>query len=329
MKRELPAYCYLRHGRYVYFERRGQKAKRITAEVGTPEFWAQYAVLMKGGPPPATRRDFNALVRSYRLSDRFSRLAPRTRADYDNVLEWIERKLGKLPVAGLERRHVIEARDVNAATVRFANYIIQVLSVVMEHAIDLGWRDAGTNPARGVSTLSSGRAQRQPWPQDLIQAFRAAAGPRALLIFELCLGTGQRIGDVLKMRWDDIDADGINVTQGKTGAALWVPFTPSLRAVLAATPRVGMTICAHGKFGRPTSYRMAADIVMEVRTKIGAEAYDLHSLRYTAAAELAALGCSDELIASVTGHRTLAMVRKYAGAVRQKTRATDAQSRRK
>ena len=43
------------------------------------------------------------------------------------------------------------------------------------------------------------------------------------------------------------------------------------------------------------------------------------------AAELAALGCSDELIMSVTGHRTTAMVAKYAGPARQKTRAKDTQ----
>ena len=46
-------------------------------------------------------------------------------------------------------------------------------------------------------------------------------------------------------------------------------------------------------------------------------------------AELAALGCSDELIQSVTGHSTTDMVVKYAGPARQKARATEAQGRRK
>jgi integrase len=68
---------------------------------------------------------------------------------------------------------------------------------------------------------------------------------------------------------------------------------------------------------------------MAVRKQIGAEAYDIHSLRYSAAAELAALGCSDELIQSVTGHSTTAMVVKYAGPERQKARAKEAQGRRK
>lgn len=69
-------------------------------------------------------------------------------------------------------------------------------------------------------------------------------------------------------------------------------------------------------------------VIVAVRKQIGAEAYDIPGLRY-AAAELAALGCSDELIASVTGHSTTAMVVKYAGPERQKARAKEAQGRRK
>lgn len=68
---------------------------------------------------------------------------------------------------------------------------------------------------------------------------------------------------------------------------------------------------------------------MAVRREIGAEAFYIHGLRYSAASELAGAGCSDELIAAVTGHATGAMVRKYAGAARQKVRAIEAQSRRK
>jgi hypothetical protein len=61
-----------------------------------------------------------------------------------------------------------------------------------------------------------------------------------------------------------VDGDGINVQQGKTGAQLWVPFTPDLRAILATTPKRGQTIAAQPN-GRPTSYRGAADLVMAVQ----------------------------------------------------------------
>jgi len=108
-----------------------------------------------------------------------------------------------------------------------------------------------------------------------------------------------------------------------------VPLTASLQSVLDETPRIGLTICAYGPAGKATAYRGAADLVMAVRKKIGAEAYDLHGLRYTTAAELAALGCSDELIMAVTGHKTSAMVARYAGPARQKSRAEEAMGKRK
>ena len=73
---------------------------------------------------------------------------------------------------------------------------------------------------------------------------------------------------------------------------------------------------------------MAADYVMAIRRKIGARAYDIHGLRHTAASELAALGCSDELIAAVTGHKSARMVAHYAATARQRSRASEAQSRR-
>src|SRR5690606_30640046 len=109
-----------------------------------------------------------------------------------------------------------------------------------------------------------------------------------LLIFEMLLGTGQRIGDVLKMRWDDIEDGGIWVRQQKTGAGIFVPFTDGLAAILEKTSRQGDTIIAQPN-GRPCSYSYAHKLVTEVRVKIDAMAWDIHALRHSAAAEIASL----------------------------------------
>lgn len=323
MKRHLPAHVYDKKG-VLYFQRRGYRTTRIKAAQGTKEFALEYAALLNGAvlPPVADARTFNALVREYVSSPKYRRLAPRTARDYDKVLAWVKDKLGPLPVANIQRKDIIRAQTANARTVRFANYIVQVVRVLLEHSIDLGWRT--DNPGKGVELIKSENPEREAWPPAMIEAYRAAATGRALLIFELCLGTGQRIGDVLRMRWSDIDGDGILVRQGKTGAALWVPIGPHLLAVLEATPRIGDTICAHGQ-GKELTYFPAAKAVRQVREQIGAMAYDIHGLRYAAAAELAAAGCSDELIASITGHKTTAMIAKYAGPARQKARAKEAQ----
>ena len=288
----------------------------------SPDFLPRYLTAKKGREPAPRKRNFVALIASYKRSHRFSKLAPRTRRDYDKCLLFFDGKIGKLDPAKMQRRHVIQMQMDNADTVRWANYLVQVVRVVFEHAIDLGWIER--NPAKGVSMLKSKAPPRKPWPVHLIEAYRQKAEGRALLIFELCLGTGQRIGDVSKMRWADIEGEGINVRQGKTGRDLWIPFTPQLTSELARTPRHGLYIVSQPD-SQPVSYRAAAFAVMKVRKEIGAEEYDIHALRHTTASELAALGLSDELIMAVTGHTSRASVVRYAGAARQRARAQVAQ----
>jgi len=324
MKQDRPKYVYQKPGG-LYFWRRPGVAVKMQSEPFTDAWWSEYALLLKGTPPPPKGKTFRALIASYKRSDRFTTKAPRTRRDYDKVLAFIEDRLGGQDVGKVRRHHVVAWRDQN--TGRFADYLVQVLRVLFEHAIDKGWRD--DNPAKGVQTIYRPSGTRKAWPDDLVQAARETATGDTLLLFELLVGTGQRIGDVLRMRWSDIAGDAIHVGQGKTGAELWVPFTDRLRETLREAPRRGETILT-GKRGRPLSYRAAADRMRKLRAAIGAgEAHDTHALRYTTTAELAALGCDDDLIMAVTGHRTKMMVAKYAGAARQKVRAIEAQKRRK
>ena len=331
MKDELPRYVYRKPSGAVYFYRRGEPSIRIRAEYGTAEFAREYALALQGAPVAnATGRTFLNLIRSYQKSTRWTKLAPRTQADYGKVLAYIAEKFGKHNPADMQRQHVIRAQKTNAEAVRFANYIVQVLRVLFEHAIDIGWLGKNpVNPAKGVALIKSEGEDREPWPTDMVKAYRKEAplGTRARILLELGIGTGQRPGDLCKMRWDAIKEGGIEVTQGKTKARLWIPITRALREALDAMPRHGLTICAQAN-GKPTTYRGCAQIVLEVRKKIGAEAYDMHSWRYTAAAELAAAGCDDETIMAVTGHKTRAMVAQYAGASRQKARAVEAMKRR-
>lgn len=317
MRREFPKYVNRLKG-VVYFIRRGEPATRMQNQTMTPEFWAEYALLLKGRDLTPTDYNFKALIASYRKSLRYQKLKPRTKADYDKVLDLMERGWGNLDPRKVKRRNFLKLRDDNAKSVRFANYCIQVSGPLMEHCIDLGWRD--DNPARGVVLLKAETEPRKPWPQELIKKYRETATGRELLLFEMCLGTGQRIGDVLKMKWGDIEDDGINVRQNKTGKPLWVPLTKGLRDALSDTEKRSVFILTNHRATGPWSYRGASQAVRGVRNTIGALDYDIHALRHTAASELASAGCDDETIAAVTG-QSIAMVQHYTRTVRQKVRA--------
>lgn len=85
----------------------------------------------------------------------------------------------------MKRKDVIRLRDANAEKAYFANYSLRVLRVLMEHCVDLGWREE--NPARGVSELKTEKIAREPWPQELLAAYRSTCplGTRERLVMEL------------------------------------------------------------------------------------------------------------------------------------------------
>lgn len=332
MKRDLPAYCY-RKGRagYIYYSRRGQKLVRMHSEPGTPEFAAEYALLLRGrqAKPVHTIRD---LIVSYQASHKWKRLAANTRKSYQRSFDYFMETMSDADPTRLKRVHVIEMRDTLADTPTTANRRVAALSVLFEHAIDLGWMPKDFNPAKGVEQLEPPRDPREPWPLEMVEAFRAAAPPLPLLIFELLIGTGQRIGDVLKMRWDDVKEGGLPVRQTKDKTKrkrpIWVPFTPRLLRLLAETPRRGETIVAQEN-GKPASYQLAWSELMKVRRMIGAEKWDPHALRHSAASEIASLpGMTFDHVRAITGHSSDDMARLYAGIAAQKARAKEAQERR-
>jgi integrase len=327
----LPKYVFakqktLQHPKGVlYFERRGWPSVKFqTQDATAPEFWVEYAAYMSDGYRPAekkvSQKNFTALVDSYVRSTRYRNLAPATAHDYDKVLKFFKTSFGNLKPKDMKRTHVIQMRDSNSDRYRFANYLVQVGSVLFEHAIDLGWVEH--NPAKGAGLLERNGPDRQPWPRNLIEAFREAADHRTLLMFELALSSGQRIQDVLDFRWSDLSDGGINLVQNKTGKSLWVPLSWQALTLLDRTKKEGLTIITTSKrYGhRPLAYRSAQQQIQSVREQIGAMDYDIHSLRYSAACELAEAGCTDEEIGAITG-QTVQTVQHYTKSVRQRANA--------
>ncbi|CUJ88722.1 site-specific tyrosine recombinase XerC [Shimia thalassica] len=327
-KRELPKHVYKqRNG--LYFQRRGWPSQKFKNEFGTPEFWKEYSDILSGKEKPkrVVSRNFAALIKDYRGSPRYINLKPRTALDYDKYLEFFPSIMSGANPASMKRKDVIRLRDSNADKVYFANYSLRVLRVLMEHCVDLGWTE--TNPAKGVPELKTKKKEREPWPQALLAAYRVSCpvGTRERLVMELCVGTGQRIGDVLEMRWSDIQDGAFFVRQNKTSKELWVPILPELQTALDAASRHSVFILTNERGTNRWSYRGASQAVRKVRDAIGALGYDIHSWRYNAACELLEAGCADDLIAAVTG-QSPAMVQHYTKKVRQKIRAVQAQQMR-
>ncbi|WP_239029736.1 tyrosine-type recombinase/integrase [Novacetimonas pomaceti] len=191
----------------------------------------------------------------------------------------------------------------------------------MSHAVEIGMRT--DNPALRPKRLKTGPGYRA-WTRDEIQTFLRAK-PQFRLPLLLALGTGQRGIDQIAMTWDAFDGDVIEVVQEKTGAKVWIPCHPELKAALdrELTLRTARTILTPtaGKAWELSSFQTA---VSKAIRSAGLRGIVWHGLRATAASWLAEMGCTEREIMSITGHTSAASVSVYVRHAEQKTRAVNA-----
>ncbi len=256
----------------------------------------------------------------YRESPDFKQRAEKTRKDYGRYLDILKLKHGALSVAAMPREFVLGLRDKYADMPRTANYMVQVLRLILSFAEDRqrafhlpqGWN----NPARRPRLLKTGDGHR-PWEEHEIKTFRKfwKQGTLERTAFELGLNTGQRGQDLIAMARFHMGKDGgISVVQEKTSSRVDIPISHDLRAALTAhfkkhknvmvltTPTGKAFKVDHFRHVMRDAYR-AAGLPNDCTT---------HGLRYTAATVLHELGCDWPTIAAITGHETAEMARKYS-----------------
>jgi integrase len=157
------------------------------------------------------------------------------------------------------------------------------------------------------------------WPEEVIEAFDQDCPPHLQFIRMGLQYTGQRGGDVVKMRWEDFDGRRVYVMQEKTGKKLWLNCPkPLLIALQREQRKTNREFIFHHAYDAP--YANAQTMSHAIRHRLDAlkiEGYTMHGLRKNAGMELAEAGCTVEQIMSVLGHKTPKMAMFYCQQARQ------------
>ncbi|NPC88174.1 tyrosine-type recombinase/integrase [Gluconacetobacter entanii] len=209
-----------------------------------------------------------------------------------------------------------------------ANRMLRLWGMLMQYAIDLGWRD--TDPTVGVKRVKIRSVGIHSWTDDEISQYERfwPSGSKPRLALALLLYTGQRRSDAVRMGPSDMTQGAIRVKQVKTGAQLMIPVHPALEIELGA-----WTDCGAGTFlatdrGKPFSVNGFYNNFVSWCAEAGLpKGCSPHGLRKAAARRLAEAGCTTHQIAAITGHRTLSEIERYTRAVEQAKLAGDAMRR--
>ena len=72
-----------------------------------------------------------------------------------------------------------------------------------------------------------------------------------MVLLELVLITGARLGDLLGLEWADVSDEGIGFLNTKNGKVRLVEMTPRMRALFASLPRAPVWVFTGPRTGKP------------------------------------------------------------------------------
>lgn len=284
---------------YYYAWRGGP---RIAGEPGSDEFYTSYGAHLANRRRPDSNR-FQSIVAEFRRAPEFTRLAPRTRADYSKHLAAIEIKFGDVPLDVFDdpriTKDLLDWRDGKANSPRQADYAWTVLMRVIAWARTRGL--TAYRPPERVEHLYRADRSEKVWMPEQIATFMAHASEELQRAMVLALDTGQRQGDLLRLPWGAYDGQWIKFRQGKTGRRVEIPVTRDLRSVLETTPRRGTIILTSAR-GRPWTANGFRSAWRKAARAAGIVGLTFHDLRGTTVTRLAENEASNAEIASITGH---------------------------
>lgn len=302
---------------YAYFNTGKKVAGRLVwaklPPPTSPDFFTSYAAML-GARTKSTQRvqTITDLVAAYERSQDFKQLAAASKRLYTFTLKRVLEHLGKFPVEGVERRHIREILTNRMNGNGSRNVFLAVVGIIYKWARDNDLADRHAMPTEGIKHFPIG--QHEPWPEELLEAALSASHDRVRLAVNLLYYTGQRIGDIMKLRWSDIRNGRLVMTQQKTGKALHIPLHSALVAELSQTKKAGLTIMTSWR-GQPLHQGVIRDELKAFGVEHGHEVVP-HGLRKNAVNALLEAGCTVHEVMAITG-QSARIVEHYARRVDQ------------
>ena len=257
-----------------------------------------------------------------------------TRYGQTRQLRWWKKHLGKRPLSDITPALLSEYRDNLAAEgtprgdKRSPATVVRYMAA-LSHCLKVGMQEWGwltDNPMRMVSRPREPKGRTRVLSDDerarLLEACVESNNPYLYPVVVLALSTGMRKGEILGIRWRDVQLErgliSIPDTKNKTPRA--VPLVGHAHELLAGLSRIRRIDTdlvfpaphAQWKKPKPIDIQSAWDWALE-RAGLGKEAdfTRFHDLRHCAATYMAQDGATLAELAATLGHKTLQMVQRY------------------
>lgn len=243
-------------------------------------------------------------------------------------------EIGHLAIGALSASHISHVRDKmlgenTRRAVRRSPSSVKRSLAVLSHMLNVAvveWELIPSNPVNRVKKPRSApgriRFLSPEEIQKLLYACQNSASEHLLPLVVLALSTGARRGELINLRWSDIDWQQgvIRLLKTKNGHPRAIPLAGRAHAMLhekyLRESVRSEFVFARGDGLEPVELEKHWQRAMKQAELVN---FRFHDLRHTAASYLAMNKATLMEIAAVLGHRTLQMVQRYSHLTEQHT----------
>ena len=247
--------------------------------------------------------------------------------DVRYYLKWWDQEIGMYLLSDLTKNLILTKREqliqsgiyVKKRAPATVNRYMGVLSHALSVAVN-EWEWLPEHPMKNIAKLPEPRGRVRFLDEDertrLLDACRESSSAFLYPLVVLALSTGARHGELISLRWDQVDFErkAIVLHNTKNGERRVLALAHHALEVMegwyrARDPKNPLVFPSERYPAQPVQSRPAW---LEAIKQAGIQDFRFHDLRHSAASYLAMNGASTNEIAEVLGHKTLAMVKRYA-----------------
>lgn len=306
------------------------KHGELTADQARRLAQEKLAEVRNGADPSATKQKarqaptVNELIERYMKEHVAIHNKPKTAKDKEGLIRLnIAPVIGKLKVASVKRDHIRKIHDSLSDKPRTANYTLSVLKNMFNKAEEWEIRPDHSNPCTHVKPYPEKKRDRFLDADEIHRLFRALSEaetmktehPQVINAIHLLLFTGCRLGEVLNLRWQDVDYENqvFNLPDSKTGARVHSVGNMTISFLQEIQKDAVSEFVCPGIKDASKPLRMDT---MESRWGKLAKAANLkdvrlHDLRHTVGTWLDEIGASSFLIQHKLGHSNITTTGRY------------------
>ncbi|MGA2363428.1 MAG: site-specific integrase [Candidatus Aminicenantales bacterium] len=207
---------------------------------------------------------------------------------------------------GIEGYKAARRAEVAPGTV---NRELAAIRTLLVKAVE--WGKLESNPMAKVRRFKEPAPRERFLTRDEAGRLIDAAAPPLKPILTVALGTGMRRGEILNLKWKDVDSvlGQISITMSKSGKPRKVPMSGAVAEALGAVPRRGEYVFMNGESGQSVTSMMDAFRAACAAAKI--TGFRFHDCRHTFASRALEAGADLVSVSKILGHSSVAMTAKY------------------